>query len=305
MKKNDNFATQSLELHLFFGRVMKEHSLFLMAGFLPPDAVLAKKADWFRQQFEDLLRQTVRLSDGAVSPEVLESGEIVTDFTEKAERSTSRLTGIPIETRITQDEKALRAGCGWMENSQLRQQVRALNERALKLTDGLITFKEELLDRVSSCRTFTANYPLLIRHIIREAKQYRMMTELVNENGCLSGSDMWSMEVFWNRIMMEHALFIRGLLDPSQEELILAADDFAREYRMLLQEASERNWETMDALTRQTLAETVKYRDFKAAGTEGILQCRIASIILPLLADHVLREANHYLRLLQYGLKGR
>ena len=74
---------------------------------------------------------------------------------------------------------------------------------------------------------------------------------------------------------------------------------------MLLQEASERNWETMDALTRQTLAETVKYRDFKAAGTEGILQCRIASIILPLLADHVLREANHYLRLLQYGLKGR
>ena len=29
------------------------------------------------------------------------------------------------------------------------------------------------------------------------------------------------------------------------------------------------------------------------------LNCKIDSIILPLLADHVLREANHYIRLLE------
>lgn len=34
-------------------------------------------------------------------------------------------------------------------------------------------------------------------------------------------------------------------------------------------------------------------------GAEGILQCKIRSVILPLLADHVLREANHYIRLLR------
>ena len=33
-------------------------------------------------------------------------------------------------------------------------------------------------------------------------------------------------------------------------------------------------------------------------GVEGIEACKIRSLILPLLADHVLREANHYLRLL-------
>ena len=31
---------------------------------------------------------------------------------------------------------------------------------------------------------------------------------------------------------------------------------------------------------------------------KGILECKIQGLILPLLADHVLREANHYLRLL-------
>ena len=44
---------------------------------------------------------------------------------------------------------------------------------------------------------------------------------------------------------------------------------------------------------------TQKFRDFKRAGVEGIETCRIKSIILPLLADHFLREANHYLRLLE------
>ena len=31
----------------------------------------------------------------------------------------------------------------------------------------------------------------------------------------------------------------------------------------------------------------------------GINDCKIKSLILPLLADHVLREANHYLRILK------
>ena len=48
-----------------------------------------------------------------------------------------------------------------------------------------------------------------------------------------------------------------------------------------------------------SLALTKKFRDFKRAGVEGIDSCEIRSIILPLLADHVLREANHYIRLLE------
>ena len=43
----------------------------------------------------------------------------------------------------------------------------------------------------------------------------------------------------------------------------------------------------------------MRFKDFKQAGTEGIAACKIRSIILPLLADHVLREANHYIRLLR------
>ena len=66
----------------------------------------------------------------------------------------------------------------------------------------------------------------------------------------------------------------------------------------LLERARRQDNRAMN-LTKKTLEETMLYRDFKAAGAEGILETEIASIILPLLADHVLREANHYLRILK------
>ena len=100
---------------------------------------------------------------------------------------------------------------------------------------------------------------------------------------------------------MEHALFIRGLLDPSETELIVTADKFELEYKELLERARQQDCRAANGLAKASLNETLKYREFKAAGTEGILDCKIASIILPLLADHVLREANHYIRLLESG----
>ncbi len=294
----DDFVTQSLETHLFFGRIMKEHSLFLMAGFQPPNVSFVNKANWFRGQFEDFLWQVVKLSNGAVSADVLKSGEIVTKYTKKAEACTSQFTGIPIDTCITEAEQRLQAGCMTACNREIRQQIKKLNEKALKLISGLIDFKEELLKDVETCRVFTANYPLLIKHIIREAKMYHMIICQLNEAGYITPNNLCSTETFWNQIMMEHALFIRGLLDPSEEELIKTADKFAQEYKELLCEARSKDCKAMEALTCKTLKETVRYRDFKAAGTKGITECNIASIILPLLADHVLREANHYLRIL-------
>ena len=61
----------------------------------------------------------------------------------------------------------------------------------------------------------------------------------------------------------------------------------------------------INTLTARTLQTTKQYQQFKTAGTQGITDCKIRSIILPLLADHVLREANHYLRILNYAQNGR
>ncbi len=293
------YVTLSLETHLFFGRIMKEHSLFLLAGFPAKETEFIRRADQFREEFEEGLRRTVKLADGIVSKSVLSSGEVVTEFTKRAECQTEKLTGIPIDVRITEAEERLRAGQCIVAEREITYQVRMLNQQMLKSLNGLISFKEEILEEVTRCRLYTANYPLLIEHILREAKLYREMILELEKSGRISVPDLRNLEIFWNQIMMEHAQFIRGLLDPTECELMETADGFAEDYCRLLKEARQQDRKAMNALTERTLQTTKKYQQFKTAGTEGITGCEIRSVILPLLADHVLREANHYLRILE------
>ena len=297
----ENYTTLSLETHLFFARIMKEHALFLEAGFPCVNDTWIQSADWFRKQFENLLREVVRISNGKVNNPILTSNELVTNFTIPAEKRTENLSGISIDSRISEMEQNLRSGCIMEENCELSQIIQQINERSLRLLDGLIDFKENILEEVGKGSLFNTNYPLLIKHIIREAKLYRTTINELMRNRLVSYKDLLGTEQFWNRIMMEHALFIRGLLDPSEEVLINTADNFAQEYQQLLLMAKRQDCRAMDELTRKSLEETLKYRDFKTADAKGILDCKIASIILPLLADHVLREANHYIRILECG----
>ena len=292
-----DYVRVSLENHLFFGRIMKEHSLFLMAGFPSIETSLINEANWYRDMMENALREAVRLANGNVGEDVLRSGELVTEYTQEAERQTSRFTGIPIDSQITRAEERLRAGSMNATSPEMEQRVRQLNQRVIQLVRGLLDFKERVLAEVLECRLFTANYPLLIEHIIREASQYLQIIEGI-ENGRMPNQDSKDVELFWDQIMMEHAEFIRGLLDPTEKELMETADEFAEEFEELLEQARRQDARVSAELTRKTMEETQKLRDFKAAGTKGITSCHIRSIILPLLADHVLREANHYLRLL-------
>ena len=101
--------------------------------------------------------------------------------------------------------------------------------------------------------------------------------------------------------MAEHSKFIRGLLDPTEDDLINMANNFGNEFDQLTEEAKAAmdNTIPISQVTADSLEATRSIRDFKAQGTQGLIECNIKSIIIPLLGDHTLREANHYLRLLQ------
>lgn len=302
MDNTQEYMVSSLELHLFFARIMKEHAFFLKAGFLPHNVNEIREAERLLRQFEKLLARATMLSDGVVRCVVLKSGEICTRFTERAERQTQRLTGTQLDRALTVRQARLHCrNCGdpLRVSCDFHRQVRSLNQEALALVNRLIAFKERLLQNIGACRLFTANYPLLIEHILREARLYRAYLLRLEGRGDCNCRELQNSELFWNRIMMEHALFIRGLLDPTEEELIRTADGFAGDFKKLLESASAMNDKAMCASDGAALELTRKLRDFKQAGVEGIEACKIRSLILPLLADHVLREANHYIRLLE------
>lgn len=299
MMNDQRYVILSLELHLYFLRIMKEHSLFLEAGFTPQDSGLANEAEQYKREFEKLLAYAVSVSNGIIRSNVLNSGELITDFTFGTEVKTQIFTGIEINSSITNIEAGLYSGKNPQVSSNLVNYVNQLNMNAKILISGLINFKKRILEGVLSCNLFTLNYPLLIEHILREAELYLSLINDLQNRIDIESKDVRETELFWNQIMMEHALFIKGLLDPSEENLIDTADEFADVFKDLIKEAQTMTNMTMNSVLNKTLNQTVQFKNFKEAGTQGIDSCKIKSIILPLLADHVLREANHYIRLLE------
>jgi len=211
-----------------------------------------------------------------------------------------------------------------------RQAVRRVNEAAIGLITRLIKFKSEILHRLLTCEnTVGFNlYPLLIDHIRREAIYFR--TALVRlQEGIMTPppEQLLRDEVFWLRIMADHARFIAHLLDPSERTFVEQARSFAvlfdnlrlhaEDFRTML---SPRTFETtllpedvqrasaglpglgkglpntfvvpsLLNFTDESLRATADLRDFKRAARDLIAGCRILSIIPELLADHVFREA--------------
>lgn len=292
------YVRLSLELHLFFDRIMKEHSFFLEAAFMEKDSELKKIANNFQHVFSDILNKIISLADGNISNSLLESGEIVTNSTLEAENKTSNLSGVYIDTNIILKEANLRSGEIYL-SEQLVNSISSINRQTLPIIENLIKFKSDILNQVLSCKMYTTNYPLLINHIMNEAKMYHSLLSKVESKQSFTQNYIYEQELFWNNIMKEHAEFIRGLLDPSENELILTADRFSNNYENILKNyANNPNY-----LTDVSLRETISFRNFKVTGEEGILNCKIKSIIIPLLADHVVREANHFIRILKNANK--
>lgn len=292
--RNEEYIRLSLELHLFFDRIMKEHSFFLEIAFTEKNNNLKSIARNFQNAFADILRRVINLANGNVSNNLLSSNEIVTKNTFNSEFQTMNLSGIIIDTDITIKELALESG-NINVSEEILNGISNINKQTLPLIENLIAFKNDILNNVLSCKMYTTNYPLLISHIINEAKMYHTLLSKIESRDSFYKNEVYEQELFWNNIMKEHAEFIRGLLDPTEEELILTADKYAEEYKKIIKNYSN----NPSYLTNVSLNETINFSNFKVTGEEGILNCKIKSIIIPLLADHVVREANHFIRILE------
>ena len=183
--------------------------------------------------------------------------------------------------------------------------IRKLNEESIGLVRGFRNFKRNLLIMIINCQVMGFNFPLLIDHTAREA-EYFMRTLKKFNKGILDPIQdaIINENVFWLKIMMEHSRFIASLLDQSERNLVHTALKFGDDFEVLLNQARDvesmlyhkkPTYPIIGKLNKDSENAATEIRDFKKAGLDFIKNCQIRSVIDPLLADHVLREANHFL----------
>lgn len=173
---------------------------------------------------------------------------------------------------------------------------------------NIFCFKRHVLHLIVECEIGGYNYPLLIDHISREAMYFLKLLQKIHDGDMNSPVDaIVSDNVFWLRHMADHARFIAGLLDPSERGFVEKANAFAVQFEQLQLQARDLDsmlWHfrpTNDLIRFEMDATnaTIQIRDFKEAARDLISSCKVVSLIPPLLADHVLREAEYFLEILE------
>jgi hypothetical protein len=185
--------------------------------------------------------------------------------------------------------------------------VRKLNEDTIQLVLGLRNFKRNLLILIVNCKVMGFNFPLLVDHIAREAEYFMRTLKKFNEGILDPIQDAIIKEnVFLLKIMMEHSRFIASLLDQSERNLVKTALKFGDDFEVLLNQARDvesmlykksPTYPIIGKLNKDSENATHELRNFKQAGLDLIKSCQIKSVIDPLLADHVVREADHFLQM--------
>ena len=285
MLNNPDYIRLSLETNLFWTRIMMEHAIFIEASLPPPLRQAARQAGRFKREFEKLLAETVRLSSGAVSAAALQSEIFFTRFTEAAEQVTARLTGVEINSDITRMEYNIAPAGRSADPARLERSVSALNRSILGEVRAFAAFKSELYVRQASCEIFSFQYTSVYEHIFREAERYaELLTDIQQKN-----EDYYSsFKRFWNQQMTEHAKVMRGLFDPTETERFALADRLAKMFEA----------DSAALAAGEELAAAMAISNFKASTTRGIIECKVKSLMSPLFTDHILREANYYIYLL-------
>ena len=294
MLSREDYVRVSLQYNLFWIRVMKEHAVFIEATMSPPGRQYGLRADNFKQNYDRLMLTAIRLANGVIPADVLHSGQFYSEYTEEAEAQAQLDTGIFINRELTRQEyNIVPQNPGFAVTAKLEQDVSMLNQNLLTLTDSFVRFKAELLNLRSSCGLFTMMYTADIEHVLLEARRYqKILTGLQNRNDVA----MEDYKTFWTQNMAGHAKVMRGELDPTEVAYFNQANEFANAFDTLANaETGGGAYPADDTL----LSETHAIAGFKAETTQGILSCHVQAIMLALYTDHLLREANHFIWMLQ------
>ncbi|WP_278309191.1 DUF2935 domain-containing protein [Oceanobacillus zhaokaii] len=186
-------------------------------------------------------------------------------------------------------------------------EVAKFNVEVYQAATSIWAYKRKVLGLTLNCDIRSNNYPLLLDHTSREAAYFANRLRDLNEGKLQPLPETIIKEnVFFLRIMADHSKFIGHLLDPSERKLVAQAREFSHDFDQLVFQALDLDSmrpqsETvpiLDQFLDQNRVSVKSLRAFKKTASELIDECKIKSNIHPLLADHVFREADRFLHII-------
>lgn len=287
-KRTRSFVQRSLTENRFWLRIMKEHALFLSEGFNRRDNDLIAEANRFFRLFDQLLREAVQFQ----SP----SEEALFRFNERVIRAVTAF-------RNFKQEVLTRIILCRIDGFNLPLLVDHIRREAEFFITVLTRLNEGIDEPIAAAIVrenvfwlrIMADHSRFIQHLLdpSERRLVQQSQEFARDFDQL----------------LAQARDLDSMIEGASPVLIVVGGHFLdRPTLIRLKEEQEREQETRELLktpppvlerfNQEVIAATNELRDFKATATVLLRQCKVLSVINPLLGDHVTREAEKFLEVL-------
>ena len=161
-----------------------------------------------------------------------------------------------------------------------RPGLAGFNRPTIELVRRFLDVKRKMEKAQESGQLKSLAWPTFFEHVALEGERFANRLERFSKGKV--ELDRGEVVSFWSRIMADHADFVAHLLDPEERALIEKSRAAGAAWRELKSGGGSKG------KVEDSLGELIA---FKQTAQKGVEAGQIKSIIHPLLADHVVREA--------------
>lgn len=265
----------------FWAGVLRDHAAFLHSGLAPQEQPAAQVTAAFQRRFAGLHDEAAALarSMGVDGP-----------------AGSYALQDAPQEIPL-----------GRYQGHELAQYWQAAESLAAELTDSVQAmkrFKEEVVQQKLDCTIDLDLAPTLVQHMVNEAEEaYRVLSGVREAANLPPSLEALHHHLIWLPDAAGHAAAIQSGLDATEQQLLDASGHFKRSFTGMQVKAMElysmlrirpRMVGALRRLNRDAITEIATFRAFLTELREHLEGCEVLTTLMPLFADHMLREELYY-----------
>lgn len=301
MLDNKEIYQESLANHIFFAGSIRSFCTTIGLSFFKNNQDYIDRAVALGRRATEITDLTIEYMNKTLADEVLKDEVYITKYTKEVDLLTEKLFDVNLELQVDEDLGKLRTRKEVEYNSATMKKIDDLNNKALILVNDFKNFCSEIKIKMEAQELFSYLYIDFFQYMYDNIAVYGRDIERILSKKDYTDFYLEEYAFYFNELLRTSALYIRGFLDTSHQDVfdkttvyIDAFDNLINEY---LRNKDDSN------LTIETERLVTNFKEFVSNIIVRLLKSELYFITPPVTLDNFLTNINVYLFILQYARK--
>ena len=302
MIDNKSIFSESLVNHLYFAGSIRSFCSTIGLTFFKNNQDYIDRAVALGYRATDIVNKAILYMNKELATLVLENDVYITPYTKELDLLTEKLFDINLSIGVDKDINVLKTRGTVEFNNETMAKIDALNNESMDLIKDFKDFCQEIKMKLDSQELFSYLYPDFFSYMYDEISVYGRDIERIRSKKDYTDFYLSEFNYYFNELMRESALYIRGFLDTVNQDIFDMASFYVNAFANLTEKYLKKT-DTNENLSLETEKLVINYKKFLTDIIEKLLKAKIYFITPPITLDNFLTNINVYLFILKYARK--